>query len=391
MIGQFVKPYTYALVKPSGPDCNLACTYCFYYRKQELFGPGLHRMSDEVLETLIRKSLERSSRQFGFGWQGGEPTLMGLDFFKRAVSLQKQYKGNKTVFNSLQTNGMLIDEQWAEFLKAENFLVGISLDGEQHVHDRYRVSADGKGSHVRVQKNARLLLEAGVDVNALAVVNDYSVQFPEETYRYLKGLGFTYLQFIPIVETNPDNPREAAPYSVSGKAYGEFLCRLFDLWEADFSDGYATISIRLFDTFSHIYLGLQPQECSAAKTCGDYLVVEHNGEVFSCDFFVEDAWRLGNIMTDDPLEMLNSRRQQLFGRMKAQLPPACRTCPWLAFCRGGCPKDRIRDPRDKRFNHFCESYKLFFRYADTRFRKLIEEFKERQSRDSGGQQRPAPR
>lgn len=374
------KPYNFALVKPTGPDCNIACTYCFYYEKQEMMGSGIHRMSEGILESLIKKSLENSGRIFNFGWQGGEPTLMGLDFFSKVIELQEKYGRGQMVTNSIQTNGLLLDEKWAHFLKEYNFLVGLSIDGKEHVHDHYRLTAGGQGTHRKVEDTAKLLLGAGVEVNALSTVNDYSVNFPEESYEYLKSLGFTFLQFIPIVETNPKNRREVAPYSVSGKAYGEFLCKLFDLWEADFSDGIAATSVRLFDTFSHIYLGHAAPECPNRKTCGDYLVVEHDGAVYSCDFFVEDAWKLGNIVEDDPVSMLNSRRQELFGTMKSQLAPKCRTCEWLPFCWGGCTKDRIRDPRDKRFNHFCEAYKIFFPYANDRFRTIMENFLKRQPR-----------
>ncbi len=374
-------PFTFALVKPAGPDCNMACAYCFYYEKQEYFDDTHSHMSEETLREMTRKCLSSSARQFGFGWQGGEPTLMGLDFYRKAVEYQKEFGRGQLVSNSLQTNGLLLNEQWADFLSSYKFLVGLSIDGPEHIHDHYRNDHGGRGTHSRVETVARLLLEKEVEVNALTVVNDYSVQYPDEIYTYLKELGFHYQQFIPCVETNPENPREAAPFSVTGKDYGEFLCRIFDLWEADFVDGYATTSVRLFDTFSHIYLGMTPPECTVRRTCGDYLVIEHDGSIYSCDFFVEDAWHLGNILEDDPVELLNSKRQNLFGEMKARLPAKCLKCPWLHFCRGGCIKDRIRDPRDKRFNHFCESYRIFFAYADQRFRKLMDGFQARQMRE----------
>lgn len=384
------KPLTYVLVKPSGPDCNMGCEYCFYYDKQDYFTETpRHRMSHEVLEEMISQGMSVPQREFSFGWQGGEPTLMGLDFYREAVALQAAYANGREVHNSIQTNGILIDDAWADFLKANDFLVGLSIDGPIHIHDHYRLMQGGGGSHARVESAARLLLEKGVLVNALSVISSYSVQYPDEIYHYLKGLGFKFMQFIPCVETDPENPRQAAPFSVSAKAYGEFLCRIFDLWEADFVDGYASVSVRLFDTFSHVYLGLTPPECTMQRTCGTYLVVEHNGEVYSCDFFVEDTWRLGNVMTGRLEDMLNSKRQQLFGEIKAKLPKKCVTCEWLTFCRGGCPKDRIRDPQDKRFNHFCESYKIFFTYAHPRFAALMRRFVERrqadqQSRQQGG-------
>ena len=369
------KPLSFILVKPSGPDCNLACSYCFYSRKEAYFGAGeLHRMSDEVLEAMIRKALNRPGQQIGFGWQGGEPTLMGLDFYRKAIQFQERYGARMRVSNSLQTNGILIDDEWIEFLKKYAFLVGLSLDGPEHVHDRYRVDRGGRGTHREVEAAAKRMLASGVAVNAISVVTEYSSQHAAEIYHYQKSLGFEYLQFIPCVEMATDGSGQVADYSVSPESYGKFLCDLFDLWSADFVNGRPTTSVRIFETFAEVYLNRMPSECPARRTCGDYLVVEHNGGVYSCDFFVEDAWRLGNIVDDDPQEMLNGNRQTLFGKMKSQLPDKCLRCPWLLFCHGGCTKDRLRDPRDKRFNHFCESYKVFFAYADTRFRLLMEEF-----------------
>jgi uncharacterized protein len=369
------KPLSFILVKPSGPDCNLACSYCFYTRNEAYFGSGhIHRMSDEVLEAMIRKSLGRPGQQMGFGWQGGEPTLMGLDFYRRAIELQERYGNGMRVSNSLQTNGVLINDEWNEFLKQHNFLVGLSLDGPAHVHDHYRVDRGGRGTHAIVENTARSMLEAGVAVNAISVVSDYSSRFAQEIYTYHKSLGFEYQQFIPCIEMEADGSKAVAGYSVTPEKYGRFLCDLFDLWADDWVDGKPTTSIRTFETFAEVYLGRVPSECSARRTCGEYLVVEHTGEVYSCDFFVEDAWKLGNILEDNPEEMLNGYRQTLFGNMKGRLPDKCLKCPWLGFCQGGCTKDRLRDPHDKRFNHFCESYKMFFAHADTRFKELMESF-----------------
>ncbi len=331
-------------------------------------------MSDEVLEAMIRKALGRPGQHMGFGWQGGEPTLMGLDFYRRAIELQKRYGNGMRVSNSLQTNGMLIDDEWSDFLKQHNFLVGLSLDGPAHVHDHYRVDRGGRGSHAIVENAASTMLKSGVAVNAISVVSDYSSQFAQEIYAYHKSLGFEYQQFIPCIEMAADGSKVVAGYSVSPEKYGRFLCDLFDLWADDWVDGKPTTSIRTFETFAEVYLGRVPSECPARRTCGDYLVVEHTGEVYSCDFFVEDAWKLGNILEDNPEEMLNSYRQTLFGNMKSRLPDKCLKCSWLSFCQGGCTKDRLRDPHDKRFNHFCESYKMFFAHADTRFKGLMEAF-----------------
>ncbi|MDD5075747.1 MAG: anaerobic sulfatase maturase [Sphaerochaetaceae bacterium] len=371
------KPLSFLLVKPAGPDCNLACKYCFYSCKDEYFGSGTrHRMSFDTLEIMIRQALGRPGAAMSFGWQGGEPTLAGLDSFKQAVELQTQYGKGMRVSNSLQTNGILIDQGWIDFLKKYSFLIGLSIDGPEHVHDHYRLDFAGKGSHHKVEQVAKEMLANDVAVNAISVVNNYSAQYGKETYEYLKSLGFTYLQFIPCVETDPTGKRQAADFSVTPQQYGKFLCDVFDLWEKDVRNGVPTISIRGFDNYLGMYLGYESTECVFKHTCGDYLVVEHTGEIYSCDFFVEDAWRLGDITKNGNMEeMLNGKRQQLFSRMKAKVPDKCLKCEWRPMCHGGCTKDRLRDPRDKRMSHFCESYKMFHAYSSKRFIEIAKEFK----------------
>ncbi|MFP4548605.1 MAG: anaerobic sulfatase maturase [Fidelibacterota bacterium] len=371
---RFKKPLGFVLVKPSGPDCNLACNYCFYLEKEKLFEGKKHRMSEEILEEMIKQAAEQAEGRFNFGWQGGEPTLMGLDFFKKAVELQKKYGKPNQFGNSLQTNGILLNEEWAEFLRDNRFLVGLSIDGKEHVHDEYRLNKNGEGTWQKVKEAAQLLLAKNVMANSLSVVNDYSVNYPEETYSFLKSLGFKHMQFIPIVESAEDGQR-AAPYSTSAEKYGQFLCKIFDLWKADFKDGHPTISIRLFDAVFHKYVGMEAPECTLHEECGIYTVVEHNGDVYSCDFFVEPEWKLGNIMENDLLEMLNSEKQDKFGKLKKDLPKPCLNCEWLQYCHGGCTKDRIRDPRDENMTHFCEAYKMFYKHADKTFKKLALNFK----------------
>ena len=367
------KPLSFILVKPSGPDCNLACSYCFYTCKEEYFGTdAIHRMDNQTLDLLIKKSLQRPGEGMGFGWQGGEPTLMGLDFFKQVIELQKRYGKGMKVSNSLQTNGILLDESWIDFLKEYSFLVGLSIDGPKHIHDTYRVGRGGQPTHASVERAARAMLDAGVAVNALTVVTEKSSRFAKEIYDYLKALGFQYMQFIPIMEMDYHDTRKVADFSVTAASYGKFLCEVFDLWLADFKDGRPTTSIRQFETYAAVYLGHEAFECTARKTCGDYLVVEHNGDVYSCDFFVEETWKLGSLHDERSLaDMLNGKRQTLFGEVKAKLDNRCLRCPWLRFCYGGCPKDRLRNPATKRFNPFCESIKMFFSYADERFKAAL--------------------
>jgi uncharacterized protein len=373
------RPLTSVLVKPAGPDCNLNCTYCFYLKKAELFRETpRHRMSEEVQEELIRQVMQQSGDSVSIAWQGGEPTLMGLDFYKRAVELERKYGHGQSVGNGLQTNGTLLNQEWAEFLKEYNWLVGISIDGPEFVHNRYRIDKSGRGTHKKVEENARMLLESGVAVNVLATLNDYSVQFPDEIYNYFKSLGLTWMQFIPVVETDLNDPSKAAPFSVSAKGYGEFLCRIFDLWLADFQDGKPTTQVRHFDSVFYTYVGMPAPECTMMKECGVYVVIEHNGNVYSCDYFVEPKWKLGNIMEQRIITMLNSKKQQAFGAAKAILPGECRRCPWLTKCYGGCIKDRIKDPQDNRKPRFCQSYKMFFAHADSTMRLLAGQWRKEQ-------------
>jgi uncharacterized protein len=332
-------------------------------------------MSLKVLEELIKQTMIQSPPQISFGWQGGEPTLMGLSFFRKAVEYQAKYGEGKSVGNGLQTNGILIDQEWSNFLAEYNFLVGLSLDGPEHIHDHYRLAKNGKGTWKKVNDRAKMLLDSNVATNALIVVNDYSANFPEEIYNYHKEIGLNYMQFIPCVETDPANKNKAAEFSVSDEKYGEFLNKIFDLWHADIKDGDAAVSVRYFDSVFHKYVGMEAPECTLAKVCGTYLTIEHNGDVYSCDFFVENDWKLGNVMTHKLDEMLNSPRQETFGNLKAELPEECKTCKWLMKCQGGCTKDRIRDPQDNGSNHFCLSYKMFFEHADEKLKVLAEDWK----------------
>ncbi len=376
-----MKPLNLLLVKPAGPDCNLDCAYCFYLDRSGMF-PAVpqHRMNDEVLEAMIRQAFSGREQHVAFVWQGGEPTLMGLPFFERVVELQHKHGRGKTVSNSLQTNGVLIDETWASFLHEYHVLVGLSIDGPEHVHDHYRRTKGGQGSWAAAVGAAHLLREYGVEVNALSVVSDHAAQFPEEIYRFHKELGLPFMQFIPCVETDPADPSRAAGFSVAPDDYGRFLIRLFDLWLTDFVDGEPTTSVRYFDSVFHAYVGLDAPDCTLMKNCGVYLVVEHNGDVFSCDFFVEPRWKLGNVLTDSLSGMLNSPVQDAFAAMKAGVPAECTTCPWLRACRGGCTKDRIRDPRDNGMSHFCASYKMFFEHADAPLRRLASAWTSRMRR-----------
>lgn len=336
-------------------------------------------MSEALLTELIRQLMTQAGDEVGIAWQGGEPTLMGLDFFQKAVDLMTRFGRDQAVGNGLQTNGLLIDKEWSRFLRQYNFLVGLSIDGPEHIHDHYRRMKDGTGAWLMVCDRAKTMLDHGVAVNALGVVTDYSAGFPDEIYEFYKGMGLNYMQLIPCVETDPENPGHLLPFSVSEEKYGPFLCRLFDLWQADFVDGLQTTSIRFFDSILHSYVGLPPPECTLLNECGNYVVIEHNGDVYSCDFFVDPQWRLGNIKEDRLLDMLNSERQDAFGSMKEKLPHECSVCRWLRHCRGGCTKDRPRGRQRNDINYLCEAYKVFFEHADARLNELAAAWKAMQS------------
>jgi len=349
------------LIKPAGPDCNLECRYCFYCGKRELFGRGAHRMSDEVLETMVRDYLGLGFSMSSFAWQGGEPTLMGLDFFRQAIDYQQQYgKGGQAVSNSLQTNGILLDDGWCRFLHEYKFLVGISLDGPQHLHDVYRRDRRKRGTFTLVMEAIERCRANKVEFNILVLLNDRNVGAVDELYDFFRGLGLRYLQFIPCVERDPQTGK-AADFSITPAQYGDFLCRLFDRWLAH---GTKKVSIRLFDSIMSYYVNGHHTNCTFNERCDDYVVVEHNGEVFCCDFFVEGQWKLGNILQTPVGELFNSDRKRDFARRKREVAHRCFVCRYFPICRGGCLKDRMVLSGDhKALNYYCSSYRQFFDHA----------------------------
>lgn len=325
-------------------------------------------MQEDVLEATIKKALTNAPSSFSFIWQGGEPLLAGLSFYEKAVELQKKYGAGINISNAIQTNATLLNEDWISFFKKNDFLVGVSLDGAEHVHNAYRKDADGEGTWNIVSMNAKTCAQAGVATNILSCVTSYSVKYPDETYRYLTGEGFSYLQFIPVIEK--DLRGQATAFSVSPKAYGNFLCCIFDCWYNEFRDGRPITSVRQFETLFFTLLGHTGIECGIQKKCGSYLAIEHNGDVFPCDFFVEPAHKSGNVLQDDLRLLFNGKMQRLFGGAKAHVSPKCKKCKWLAFCNGGCLKDRKNNPNGFEQNYFCASMKIFLPYAIPKLKEL---------------------
>ncbi len=364
------RPFT-LLIKPAGPDCNIACQYCFYACKAELFGGKSHRMSDAVQEHLVKSYLGLRFEQNSFAWQGGEPTLMGLDFYKRLVELQSQYgESGQVVTNALQTNGILIDAEWAKFLAEYKFLTGISLDGPKAYHDHYRVDRAGKGTFDRVMAGIENCRDHGAEFNILVLLNNINVQHPDELFDFFTGLDVGYLQFVPCVEKSVDDPHAAAPFSITPEEYGRFMSRIFDRW-LDY--GVRNLSVRLFDSVLNFLLGGPHTECTFARRCNDYIVVEHTGDAFCCDFYVTGETKLGNIM-EVPIEQLAaSQVKREFARKKTQIDHKCLVCRHLDICRGGCPKDRaMLTGIHKVPSYFCEGYKMFFDHALPRLRAIAQ-------------------
>ncbi len=355
------RPFT-LLIKPTGPDCNIDCAYCFYVCKNELFGRGAHRMSPAIQEQLVKSYLGLGFEQNSFAWQGGEPTLMGLDFYKRLVALQKQYgRSGQTMTNALQTNGILLDEDWCSFLAENKFLTGISVDGPKELHDVYRKDRAGNGTFDRVMQGIANCRKHKAEFNILVLLNNVNVQNPDRLYAFFQSLDVDFLQFVPCVERDPNDPAKAAPFSITPRQYGQFMCRIFDLWMAE---GIRKRSIRLFDSLLSFLLGGPHTECTFARRCSDYIVIEHNGDAFCCDFYVTEGTRLGNIM-DTPIEQLaGSPLKRTFARKKSEIANTCLICRYLDICRGGCPKDRTMLTGKHRVpSYFCEGYKMFFDHA----------------------------
>jgi len=359
------------LIKPASFDCNLRCKYCFYLRKEELFGTCTHRMSDDVLEKMISSFIDLDIRNHIFSWQGGEPTVMGLDFFKKALSLMEKYGNHKNVTNTLQTNGTLLNNDWCKVLNKYNFLVGLSLDGPKKVHDQNRLNASGKGTHDRVMDAISMLERNKVEFNILTLVNQANVRRSGEIYRYLKNLGIKYHQYIECVEYMPNG--QLAPFAISGVEWGKFLCVIFDEWYK--KDRY-NVSVRLFDTILTKLVDRQVVACNMGRDCRQYLVVEHNGNVYPCDFFVEPRFKLGNLMENSWEEMLESPLYKEFGKRKCASNEKCDECEWLGLCAGCCPKNRPDYKHDaKAVSELCAGWKIFYSHTIERFKILATEIK----------------
>lgn len=373
----FAKPL-YVMLKPAGAHCNLACKYCYYLEKNKLYPTAQrHLMSDEMLEQFTREYIEaQTMSQVLFTWHGGEPLLRSIDFYRKALSLQKKYAGGRRIDNVIQTNGTLLTDEWCEFFAQNHWLVGISIDGPQPDHDHYRLTAAGKPSWQKVMQGIKLLKKHGVEWNAMAVVNAYNANHPLEFYRFFKENGCQFLQFTPIVErlTRHEDGRTLASLadkneiplseaSVAPEQWGYFLCAIFDEWVRK---DVGKIFVEIFDCTLANWMGISPGICAYSKECGHAGVMEHNGDVYSCDHFVFPEYKLGNIRDHSLIDMLYGEQQQEFSRLKhSSLPRQCKECDMEFACHGECPKNRFMKDKygDSGLNYLCLGYYHYYQHV----------------------------
>jgi uncharacterized protein len=384
------------MVKPVGSSCNLNCTYCYYLEKKHLYGPGKDlRLNECLLEEFIKKYIEALEvPSVTFVWQGGEPTLLGLDYFRNALAFQKKYSNGKTIENSFQTNGTLLTDEWCKFFSDNNILVGISIDGEEHNHDHFRrTPADGP-TFSRVMKGIELLHKNHAEFNTLSCVNNYNVNYASETYRFLKRIGSGFIQFLPVVErkalqqqrnglnlVSPGFPDDAAvtDWSVPAEKFGEFLITIFNEWVRN---DVARYYVQIFDATLANYTGEMPGLCVFSETCGDALVMEHNGDLYSCDHFVYPEYFLGNLSERSLAGLARSQPQFDFGIAKRnQLPDYCLQCEIRYACHGECPKHRfLLSPEGQGgLNYLCKGYKMFFKHAEPFMEFMAKELKSKRA------------
>ena len=377
IVNPFAKPL-YVMLKPAGAHCNLACKYCYYLEKNKLYPTAQrHLMSDEMLEQFTREYIEaQTMNQVLFTWHGGEPLLRSIDFYRKALSLQQKYAGGKRIDNVIQTNGTLLTDEWCEFFAQNHWLVGISIDGPQPDHDHYRLTAAGKPSWQKVMQGIKLLKKHGVEWNAMAVVNAYNVNHPLEFYRFFKENGCQFLQFTPIVErlTRHEDGRNLASLadkdeislskaSVAPEQWGYFLCAIFDEWVRK---DVGKIFVEIFDCTLANWMGISPGICAYSKECGHAGVMEHNGDVYSCDHFVFPEYKLGNIRDHSLIDMLYGEQQQEFSRLKhSSLPRQCKECDMEFACHGECPKNRFMKDKygDSGLNYLCLGYYHYYQHV----------------------------
>lgn len=372
----FFNPFStpfHVTAKPAGARCNLRCTYCYYLEKSGLYSAQpSHVMSDEMTEMFIRDYIRaQPSQEVHFTWHGGEALLRDTDYYRRVVKWQQKYADGHTVTNSLQTNGTLLNDEWCRFFRKNGWLIGISIDGPQHLHDKYRMTVLGKPSFREVMRGVELLDRHGVEWNALAAINSFNAEEPEEFYDFFKSIGCKYIQFTPVVERMLDGGALASAddagtavtdFSVRPAQWGRFACGVFDRWVRD---DVGRVFVQLFDAVLANWVGVTPAVCTMAPTCGHAVALEFNGDVYCCDHFVFPQYLLGNLRSKTFDDMIMSSRQRNFGMdKKRMLADRCRTCEYLFACNGECPRNRfVQSGSGPKLNYLCEGYRIFFEHV----------------------------
>lgn len=340
--------------------CNLACDYCYYSRCNGR-PEKIERIDDELLEKFIREYMAIKKGIVPFAWQGGEPLLAGLDFFERVVQLQVKYAPKNTVIsNAIQTNGTLINKEWAAFFKKYHFLVGVSLDGPEEMNDARRVTGSGKGSFTSIMQGIQYLREAKVDFNILTVLHEDNIFKAKELMNFYQSEGFSHVQFIPCMDFQSQDINQPGNYLITPRQYGDFLCEAFDVW---YNNGDPQISVRFFDNILAVYLHQQAELCTHQQTCPKTIIFEQNGDAYPCDFFIHNQYKLGNIRNESLESLINNEIMEEFSAKKPALPAQCQSCEFLPLCHGGCPRNRIGENNELIVEYFCQSYKQLYRYV----------------------------
>lgn len=362
---------TSVLIKPASAVCNLDCSYCFYLDREADPYKSLpaRQMTLDTLERLVDTYLFYSYPQSTFAFQGGEPTLCGLPFFEKLVAWQQQYGRNaQSVSNALQTNGVLLNDAWAQFFRQYQWLIGLSLDGPEPVNDLFRFNKAGHGTHAKVIAGLEALQKAKADFNILCVLSKSNVARPKEIYRYFRSLGVEHMQFIPLAEFAPDGT--PLPFTITAEEYGRFLLEVFELWWPE----RRRVRLRFFDNLAEALAGMKPGSCTLHETCDSYVVVEYNGDVYPCDFFVEQEWRLGNTNEDSWSEIARRRKRYDFAAKKTLAHPECQVCEYQSICHGGCPKSRHSPRRAfEDLDYFCAAYKMVFAHCNETLKREVEQ------------------
>jgi uncharacterized protein len=388
----------HVMAKPIGPICNINCKYCFYLEKENLYagntrGKANWIMADDLLESFIKQKIESTNLpEETFAWQGGEPTLLGVNYFRKVIELQKKYAGGKRIHNAFQTNGILLNDEWCELFSENSFLIGLSIDGPRELHDKYRVDKGGNPTFNKVMRGVEFLKKHKVEFNTLTVVQKNNSYHPLEVYNFLKENGSKYMQFIPIVERISERDSNglsiALPYhkkavvsewSVEPVQFGNFLIEIFNQWV---SNDVGKYFVQIFDVSLEAWIGLEPSLCLFSQTCGNALAIEHNGDLYSCDHYVFPENKLGNILENPLLSMARSKQQTDFGNdKKDKLPKYCRECNVKFVCNGECPKNRFLLTPDEEYglNYLCAGYKMFFNHIDPYMKFMADELKNKRA------------